>query len=765
MNGRFLFAAWVIKYRHVWNYIRSNKGIFLILAAFIILGLAYSVVNPLYEATDELRHYRFVRVIATTGRLPVQGVEPCRSQSHHPPLFYALGAAATFWIDSGRDVCFTPPSNPFWNYRYWEVGVDNKSQYLHGADEAFPWYGDALAAHIVRGINVFIGMGVVWLAWAIVRAAWPNRRGVALGAAALVAFNPMFLYMAGAINNDVIAAFSGAAVLYGCVRVFRSEEGLTWRWGLALGGLYGLALMSKFNLAAVLLIIEVTLAWTAWKRGQGRQWVVVNTLLVVTVAVVAGWWFVRNQLLYGEPTGFLEVTELWGVRDPRESFGLAWSELPYAWTTLWGRFGFGQIPLPEIIYNGLLWLTTAGLAGAVIGFVRHRSERFLLLLPALDVVLFLAVLFNYMLVSPAGPNGRFFFPGLAGLAVLVAYGLGEIENVLTQRRGEAKTQRIKDVLTALFGLGMVALALVALVGYLAPAYAKPPELSENARLPHEVNADFDGLATLLSYTISRRVVEPGGYLDIDLYWQVNAQPPGDYYLFVHLIDENGTIIAQRDTHPGRGNFPTSQWRPGDRFRDTIRVHIPETAYAPDTATFRMGLYAPGGFRLGITGPDGEGLGDALEMAPVDIISKGSDYPNLQDQNFNNEIRLVGFEYDRRTVEAGDVLAVTLYWEALQDAPTDYIIQVRLLDENGDILAAADHRPQEGERPTNMWLAGEVVEDTHRLLIEEQFPPGIYSIDVALLDADTNQRQNIVGDDGHWIDNHLFLAKVPVNLSE
>jgi 4-amino-4-deoxy-L-arabinose transferase-like glycosyltransferase len=739
--------------------------------AFLVLGLAYSVVNPLYEATDEHRHYRFVRVIATTGRLPVQGEEPCRSQSHHPPLFYALGAAATFWIDSSRDVCFIPPGNPFWNYRYWEVGVDNKNQYLHGADEAFPWYGDALAAHIVRGINVLIGMGVVWLTLAIVRAAWPNREGLALGAAALVAFNPMFLYLAGSINNDVIAAFSGAAVLYGCVRLFRSEEGLTWRWGLALGGLYGLALMSKFNLAAVLLIIEVTLTWIAWRRGQWKQWVLVNGLLVVTAAAVAGWWFARNQLLYGEPTGFLEVTELWGVRDPRDSFGLALSELPYAWTTLWGRFGFGQIPLPQIIYDGLLWLTTAGLVGAVIGFVRHRSERFLLLLLALDVVLFLAVLFNYMLVSPAGPNGRFFFPGLAGLAVLVAYGSGEIKKVLTQRcKGRkdcgAKAQRrFEGIEATLFGTVMAGLAVGVLVGYLAPAYARPPEIGERAAIPNPVNADFDVLATLLGYEMSETVVEPGGYLDLDLYWQVNAQPPGDYYLFVHLIDENGTIIAQRDTHPGRGNFPTSQWRPGDRFVDTIRVHIPETAYAPDTATFSMGLYAPGGFRLGITGPDGQGLGDALEMAPVDIVSKGGDYPNLQDRNFNDEIRLVGFEYDRRTAEAGDFLAVTLYWEALQDTPIDYIMQVRLLDENGDILAAADHRPQEGKRPTNTWLAGEVVEDTHRLLIEEQFPPGIYPIDVALLDVNTNQRQNIVGEDGHWIDNHLFLAKVPVNLLE
>jgi hypothetical protein len=146
-----------------------------------------------------------------------------------------------------------------------------------------------------------------------------------------------------------------------------------------------------------------------------------------------------------------------------------------------------------------------------------------------------------------------------------------------------------------------------------------------------------------------------------------------------------------------------------------------------------------------------------------VAAKDGPYPNLQDQNFNNEIRLLGFEYDQRTAEAGDFLTVTLYWEALKDVPTDYIVQVRLLNNEGGILAAADNRPLGGDRPTNSWLKGETFEDTYQLLIEEQFPPGIYPIDIALLDTENNQRQNIVGEDGHWIDNHLLLAKVPVNL--
>ncbi|MEJ2752830.1 MAG: phospholipid carrier-dependent glycosyltransferase, partial [Chloroflexota bacterium] len=298
---------------------RLNWAIAILLLAFIILSFAYSVINPLHEATDELRHYRFVQHIVQRQSLPVQGAMACSEQGHHPPLFYATAALATGWIDTGHDICYEPPTNPFWAHHYWEVGVDNKNQYLHGEEEAFPWSGEALAAHLARLVNILFGAGVVLVTYLIGRTIWPTRPYLALGGAAIVAFNPMFLYMAGAINNDVIAALAGAAITLASVRLLRDERGLSWRWGLIFGLLYGLALMSKFNLAAIIVTIELAVTWAAWRKKQWRQWLVVNALLVLVALLIAGWWFVRNQMLYGEPTGIERLTELWGVRDPADS--------------------------------------------------------------------------------------------------------------------------------------------------------------------------------------------------------------------------------------------------------------------------------------------------------------------------------------------------------------------------------------------------------------------------------------------------------------
>ena len=144
----------------------------LIIGSFLLLAVSYSVINPIHEGTDELRHYRFVRYLVENRALPVQGEEACRSQSHHPPLIYALGALLTAGVDETADLCTTPPENPFWAYRYWDVGTDNKNMYLHPANESFPWAGDVLAARLVRFLNIGVGALTVVLTYATAVLIW-----------------------------------------------------------------------------------------------------------------------------------------------------------------------------------------------------------------------------------------------------------------------------------------------------------------------------------------------------------------------------------------------------------------------------------------------------------------------------------------------------------------------------------------------------------------------------------------------------------------
>ena len=132
----------------------------LVLALNVVLSVAFSLVNPLYESTDELHNYRYMRYILATGRLPVLDPDALRApriQAHHPPLYYLLGAAATAWIRPDSPWDYEPVWNPYWGFHWWEMGADNKNHYLHGPEEAFPWRGTPLAARVARWVNVVLG--------------------------------------------------------------------------------------------------------------------------------------------------------------------------------------------------------------------------------------------------------------------------------------------------------------------------------------------------------------------------------------------------------------------------------------------------------------------------------------------------------------------------------------------------------------------------------------------------------------------------------
>jgi hypothetical protein len=341
--------------------------------------------------------------------------------------------------------------------------------------------------------------------------------------------------LSGAVNNDVPAALCGAAVLWACMRLVR--DGPSVRDDVVLGLLLGLALLTKFNLLALLGLIELAYVLAAWPERDWRAFLRGTLVVLGSAALVSGWWFWRNEVLYGEPTGFQRVTELWGARTPAEARSILRLELPMAWSTLWGRFGYGQVPMPAPVYRVLGWLSMAGGAGLVLMAVRRvrepaaRPAHVVLLLAS--VLLAAAVLFAYILVSPAGAMGRFFFPGLPAFALLLFLGLSQWLALPLQRnpitaKGSAAAPTTVKVSTAapmdrqrpagkreakrlcllqreaqrlhrwirgasvVVGVGMAALAVYALVGVLAPAFARPRPLAESEveAIPNPTDVEF-----------------------------------------------------------------------------------------------------------------------------------------------------------------------------------------------------------------------------------------------------------------------------------
>ncbi len=98
-------------------------------------------------------------------------------------------------------------------------------------------------------------------------------------------------------------------------------------------------------------------------------------------------------------------------------------------------------------------------------------------------------------------------------------------------------------------------------------------------------------------------------VDLTLTWQTIHQPPENYLLFVHLVDNNGNIVSQIDPVPGGGLRPTKSWRPGEVLTDRHTLPLPPDL-PPGHYRLWVGLWQPdSGVRLpvsveGVAQPDG-----------------------------------------------------------------------------------------------------------------------------------------------------------------
>lgn len=84
-------------------------------------------------------------------------------------------------------------------------------------------------------------------------------------------------------------------------------------------------------------------------------------------------------------------------------------------------------------------------------------------------------------------------------------------------------------------------------------------------------------------------IDPAGKLvSVTLYW-VDAKPADrSWTVFVHLVDDEGRILAQSDTVPAAGAAPTQSWMANEVIADTHRIAIQNRG----TFRVRVGMYDP-----------------------------------------------------------------------------------------------------------------------------------------------------------------------------
>jgi hypothetical protein len=93
-----------------------------------------------------------------------------------------------------------------------------------------------------------------------------------------------------------------------------------------------------------------------------------------------------------------------------------------------------------------------------------------------------------------------------------------------------------------------------------------------------------------------------------------------YFVFLHLVDAQGNIVAQHDRVPGlRGTQPTTSWLPNEIILDPVDLSLPADLPAGDY-TLRLGLYLPpDGPRLFIVDEAEQPTADFVEVGQVQVV--------------------------------------------------------------------------------------------------------------------------------------------------
>lgn len=778
----------------------------LILGVFILLGSCYALITPAFEASDELWHYPMIRHLADGNPLPVQVYDPAlagpwKQEASQPPLYYYLGAALTFWIDT------SDMEQVRWLNPHVDNGIitqDGNTNLAIHDPQANPWQGTLLAVRLVRLFSVLLGGVTVYFTYRIAKEVAPTRPEIALGAAAGNAFLPMFLFISGAVNNDNLAIPLASLAVWLMIRIVRKQYSVgsgqysvlsiqywavdSGQW--VLGIVIGLGLLTKEGVFGLLPLAWGTLFIAAWQRNrqishlQSLLSLFLGSLLsfavlLIPVVFIAGWWYVRNIQLYGDFLGWSAFIAVLGQRAQPADLAQLWDERWGFLLSYWGLFGGVNVPLPTWVYH----ILNSTLLIAVFGFPLYlwremRGEKFEVKatlqslifnlfyfverrFPLVVCLLFsLAVVFGLVqwATTTWSSQGRLVFTALSTLTVLMVVGLV----------GWMPPRPAAWVMGGVT-IFMLVVSAVSPFFIIRPAYQ--PNLNGVVQDLTPIEAGFGETMRLVGYKVEKTAVSPGDRVWVTLEWEVLQPMNRDWSVFVHLNDPVlGRPIAQRDMYLGQGLLATRLLQPGQRIVNRYLLQIPATAIAPADLELAVGLYDYyTQERLPLIQPSQttppNSFPSALQLAQLSLTAVSGQYPNPVSINFEDDIALIGYKLAPRRVRPGEETRLTVYLQAKRPISADYTLFAQIVNlPDTTRYAAADIAPAP---PTSSWVVGQVQPITLSLTLDPNTPANVYPLILGFYTqtADGNfDRLRLVTENGR-ITNDDFLQLSLIRISE
>ncbi|MEK7809315.1 MAG: glycosyltransferase family 39 protein [Chloroflexota bacterium] len=771
----------------------KDRPLVFLLIVYLTVAAAYAVATPPFEASDEVFHYPFVRNIALGRGLPVQRLDvkqPWEQVAFHPPAYYYIAAALTFWIDTSDFDSLRAP-NPFAR-----IGIPGTPQNVNYTKSAAQFVvepvrlrGSTLAIYLLRVVSVLMSLGTITFTYLMTRLLFSSKV-LALLAASLLAFNPEFVFISASVNNDNLTWLICVFTLFIALHQVRGRSQFVDReigsrgWDAPmLGLLLGVAALTKVSALVLLPVVGAAMFVQAWRTRQWKKFFVDGTIIVVIAVALSAWWYVRNIMLYNDLLALDLHAKTTATRTVPFTLAVFLEEFPSFWFSFWGLFGSFNILMPQWVYTFFTALTFVGIGGGVVALVkgdrvnviasvlREAISFFGRLLrrekhaPRNDVLELIAhaMLVTFIIGTAIGlvrwnllsysMQGRLMFTTLPIISMYLAAGL--------LAWSPAKHRKI--VASVIIGaIGFIALFTAS--NTVAAAYLPPAPITES-QLPSDlkpIRARLASGAELVGYKVeSPQRVTSNDSIIVTLYWRSLVPMSADYNLFLHLLGQKQTLVGNVDTWTGGGLRPTSLWRVGEIYKDRYVITLDPKSKTPSKLLLDVAMWEKDSSRkLPIT----DEKGNVLKSVTVDVGLLDSAQPLIAtpqaraDSTLEGGIAFVGYDLPDNLI-ASQPITLTLYWLASSPIQNDYTVFVHVFDSQGKRVAQADSPPMNGDWLTSMWQTNRIVIDPHTFTL----PSGHYAIRVGMYDPTTVEPLPAFRSDGsEWNERAIEVGRITVD---
>lgn len=275
-----------------------------------------------------------------------------------------------------------------------------------------------------------------------------------------IAFLPQFVFISSYVNTDAFGIFTVSWIIYAML-LGKSKK---WRFKdcIFLGTGIGLCLLSYYNcygiiIAAILYCVKSVLDDTEIEHKT--RFILTRCLWVfLAAAIISGWWFLRNFILYdGDIFGLRalnECKELY-AQDPykpsnintpqKMGVSLRYMLFDMRWLSITilsfiGVFDYFSIYLHDSSYRIMKLLFMLGIAGWFIHIGRWRREKPKYNNLTLHIVMILMCIITISLslynsyFNDFQPQGRYLLPMLLPFNILLVHGWHQLTDTLLHEK-------------------------------------------------------------------------------------------------------------------------------------------------------------------------------------------------------------------------------------------------------------------------------------------------------------------------------------------